>query len=80
MSSGVRSSGVSTTEPSVERTTSNESFSSVDLDAEKGEMKNVNPHHHQGDESTANSSVSVSTAATAAPHLEEPEKTMPGQF
>jgi lipid-binding SYLF domain-containing protein len=79
MSNGVQSSAISTTDLSVERTVSNESFSSVDLSAEKSEEKKENTPHQEA-ESKVNPAISASTATIAATNYDEPEKTMPGQF
>jgi lipid-binding SYLF domain-containing protein len=76
MSTGLPSSANATTLPAVERTVSNESFSSVELNEAKNEIRN----QHDGQEHENKAPSDPTTIATESPGLSEPEKTMPGQF
>jgi hypothetical protein len=75
MSNSQQSSAANADESDVERTISNESFSSVDLNGEKAEETEKLPHNEHEDKKEA-----IATAAPEPLPTAEPEKTMPGQF
>jgi lipid-binding SYLF domain-containing protein len=80
ISSGLQSSAGATKVPEVERMLSDESFSSVELNEEKNEMRNAHDEHEHEHEHENKAPSDPNAAVTTSPSLPEPERIMPGQF